>query len=292
MTAENTKTKLLPVVVQANWYQFEAGEQVRFPRVESRMLLWCKAGRGRIIVNGQVVPFTPGDYVMLPWRHRIAYEPDARSPFQVAGIHIIPHHDQRHPVSFEVAHVPTHPLADRRWRRDANVAELRDIVLGQFATHPALGHLAEYVVARFTFSRPPNEAEMRDLARLILAEVTRPPADGQSDYRALPNALSQMMQWTRDHLRQPADIEVLARKGGCSASTVRRLFHRHLNRSPLEWIARTKLDHAEQLLRSTSLRISEVAARVGFDDPYYFSRWFRHHRGLSPREARNQQVWL
>ena len=37
-----------PIVALANWYRFLPGEQVRNPRVESRMLLWCVRGGGEV----------------------------------------------------------------------------------------------------------------------------------------------------------------------------------------------------------------------------------------------------
>jgi AraC-like DNA-binding protein len=36
----------------------------------------------------------------------------------------------------------------------------------------------------------------------------------------------------------------------------------------------------------TELRINEIAAKIGIDDPYYFSRFFKRRIGVSPHEYR------
>lgn len=43
---------------------------------------------------------------------------------------------------------------------------------------------------------------------------------------------------------------------------------------------------AARLLRFTDLAVGQVAAQTGFDDPLYFSRAFKRHRGESPQHFR------
>ncbi|GHV35335.1 DNA-binding response regulator [Clostridia bacterium] len=48
-----------------------------------------------------------------------------------------------------------------------------------------------------------------------------------------------------------------------------------------------KIDHAKWLLKNSSLRVYEIATRVGYDDVHYFCRIFKQRAGLTPREYRN-----
>ncbi|MCC6462713.1 MAG: response regulator [Saprospiraceae bacterium] len=57
--------------------------------------------------------------------------------------------------------------------------------------------------------------------------------------------------------------------------------------NPTQFIKRLRLGRALELLQTTRLNVSEVAYRVGFNDPNYFSRAFQKVYGKAPSEARN-----
>ncbi|HLL90070.1 MAG TPA: AraC family transcriptional regulator [Tepidisphaeraceae bacterium] len=283
------------VVAHANWYQFGPGESVRYPRVESRMVLWCKRGRGTVTVNRQPMALGPGEFVVLPWRHAVAYEAAARGPFLVAGVHVIPRHARGRRVVFEVAHARGSPLAGRAWREDVPLPGLPSVPRGRLADHPPLAHVLEYTVACYVRHRPPREEEMRLLGRLVLDEVRRtllPGGAGGATEAAMPAVVRTAALWVRDHPHEPADVPRLAAVAGCSPSTLQRAFRRHLRATPLQWVARAKVERAAELLRSTRMPVAAVATAVGIADPFYFSRWFRRLTGESPRDARKRFVRL
>jgi hypothetical protein len=94
------------MVALANHHQFAPGARLACTRVESRMLLWCKAGSGAVTVNNQRHVLAPGALFVLPWAHRIVYEADARAPAFVGGVHIIPCQPRGGPVVYAVLHAP------------------------------------------------------------------------------------------------------------------------------------------------------------------------------------------
>jgi AraC-like DNA-binding protein len=57
------------------------------------------------------------------------------------------------------------------------------------------------------------------------------------------------------------------------------------NASATEFIRQVRLQRAAQLLQSGHFNVSEVAYRVGFNDPAYFSRCFRKEFGKAPQEC-------
>ena len=48
------------------------------------------------------------------------------------------------------------------------------------------------------------------------------------------------------------------------------------------------MEHAKELLRTTDLTSAQIAERVGFLDPNYFSVVFKKTCGMTPREYRNK----
>ena len=88
---------------------------------------------------------------------------------------------------------------------------------------------------------------------------------------------------------QPLDIADIARECHLGYSTFRRHFKLATGYSPKEYVLRVRLRAAKQLLAFTNQSVADVAAAVGFDDAFYFSRLFRTKEGLSPTLFRQQQ---
>jgi AraC-like DNA-binding protein len=80
-------------------------------------------------------------------------------------------------------------------------------------------------------------------------------------------------------------IEDLAAEVQMSADHLRDLFHARFGRSPLEFRIALRLAMAKEMLCSSNLYVKEIAHRVGYPDPLYFSRVFKAHFGMSPREV-------
>ncbi|WP_368544038.1 helix-turn-helix transcriptional regulator [Enterobacter soli] len=55
-----------------------------------------------------------------------------------------------------------------------------------------------------------------------------------------------------------------------------------------EYLTKTRLEHARQLLKGYDLKIKDIAIRCGFADSNYFCRLFRKHTERSPSEYRRQ----
>jgi len=56
----------------------------------------------------------------------------------------------------------------------------------------------------------------------------------------------------------------------------------------MRYLERVRLDRARRLLDSTALPVLRVAASVGFEDAFYFSRRFKRDTGSSPRAWRGR----
>ncbi len=280
------------VVCYANYATFGKLQRIRHACVWSRMCLWCKSGSGRVTINGQRHELHAGDYLFLPWKQQIEYCPDAQNPFRLAGIHLVPHHPLSHPVEFIVAHDFGHPLAGCAWRQDADLGPLSGVVRFRLTETSPLWLLSEYIVRLFIL-HDWHESRMRSLAEELLVELHRtltcsPPAGDQQSARDFQRAC----EYINRHIAEPLQVADLAAVLNCSDSTVRRLFRRHAQTSPVAWINQHRITHARRLLATTRLPIGEIAGQVGVPDPFYFSKLFRQSTGESPREFRRNVPFL
>ncbi len=86
--------------------------------------------------------------------------------------------------------------------------------------------------------------------------------------------------------RELRSIGTLARQCHISTGYLSRIFKKYAGESPSDILTRLKLNRAGELLLQDNLLIKEVADRIGYDDPYHFSRLFKNHYGMSPKHFR------
>lgn len=104
---------------------------------------------------------------------------------------------------------------------------------------------------------------------------------------ALPSPLARAVRWGGRHIDRPFRLADWAAAAGVSESRVAHLAKECLGISLQRYAEQMKLQHAANLLRLTQLRVQEIAASVGYEDPFYFSTRFRRHYGVSPRAFRS-----
>jgi len=92
--------------------------------------------------------------------------------------------------------------------------------------------------------------------------------------------------YVAEHHARPLDVATLAAVAGLSPSRFTALFRAHTGTSPMGYVRKVRVDHARRLLADVDLSIKEVAARVGFDDAFHFSKVFRAVDGLAPTRYR------
>jgi AraC-like DNA-binding protein len=78
----------------------------------------------------------------------------------------------------------------------------------------------------------------------------------------------------------------LARKAGMSRSAFYTRFTETVGEPPAAWVERWRMAVARRALREGRAGVAEVAARVGYGSETAFSRAFRRHVGVSPRQWR------
>lgn len=79
-------------------------------------------------------------------------------------------------------------------------------------------------------------------------------------------------------------LREIAAAAGLEESSVCRLFRRYEDTSPYQYLLRRKMDLAAAFLVEGKGLVKEAAQRVGFADPYHFSRCFKAVHGVPPSE--------
>ncbi|MBN8819944.1 MAG: helix-turn-helix domain-containing protein [Sphingomonas sp.] len=161
------------------------------------------------------------------------------------------------------------------------------IQLGRAGIHPlsaaqsgrltALGtQLVEAEQGRFD----PNMHRLhRALAEAWLRTAIRP---GIAAPDRLDTLAQRFQSLVERRYREHRPLSFYAEHLNCTVRTLTRQTEDAFGMTPLQIVNRRLLFEARRLLRFTNANCSEVAAELGFEDPSYFSRFYRRMTGHSP----------
>ncbi len=215
--------------------------------------------------GGRTWRVEPGDVLYCPPRSHHRYAAEARDPWSIYWLHLAGPQVAPSILSLGVSrtapviHVGIRPevtaLFDELFSLRQVNYRLEDLQAMQACAHHLLTRLAH--VQRFL---PVHRAQARGLSEII------------EEMRAgFPGGFS---------------LPAIAARFGASPGHFLRLFRRQTGETPARYYSRQQIRRACALLADSRLRIKEVAAQVGFADPYHFSRVFRQVVGASPRAWR------
>ena len=211
-------------------------------------LFYCTGGTGSFTTGSLVMNCTPGGLFVFPPN----VHPTRISMADVRGIRV---YMQQVPL---VARQP-YLLQD-----DANqsLLHLMQDVLWHFeaaAPDALLSAYGQVLVQHISLHRPaaPQSQLVEDLAQSIAQNFANPNYELDEQLRSAP--------YCYDYL--------------C------RLFRQEMNTTPHKYLTTLRLQAAADALRREDGRsVTEIARLCGYNDPLYFSRAFKKHYGVSPRE--------
>lgn len=147
--------------------------------------------------------------------------------------------------------------------------------------------LMEQLVHEFAMRRPGYELVCKALMMNILAHLLRAQfSRTKANSTVHGTRIAEMMEAIERAPEADWSNKTLAAKLNMNEDHMAKLFKGIAGKPPGEYLAFIRHREARRWLRETELTVEEVGNRVGYADLHYFSRVFKHHEGLSPREYR------
>lgn len=279
-------------IVYANNFQFRAGQINEARLVQSRMIVFCRTGSGAIYVNGEKFEFHSGDFLFIPWLHHIKYIPSKTNPYYLGCIHFIPHTSET-PLAFDVDNNIEKNITNANalfpLRSDISLSGLEKTFKGNLNFLKELELLFDYIIDSF-YKAYFDDSFSNHLCQLLIREMLEIVKGTPSLPKKQSHTLKALTTFITSNLKQDISINDLAKHGNCCPSTVSRLFQKHFNKSPMNYIQSQRIDNAKSLLTDTALRIGEIAIEAGIEDPYYFSKLFKKFQKCTPSEFRKRNL--
>ncbi|MEH7235041.1 response regulator transcription factor [Bacillus sp. JJ1562] len=139
--------------------------------------------------------------------------------------------------------------------------------------------------------KPVEQEGMKEALTKWLQEIEAKNAKLDRDDQ-ISNDLSELSPINRvllyiDHsLAKDVSLAEAAEKANLSTSYFCKLFKKETGTNFSDYIVNIRLQEAARLLEHTSLRVSEIAKRMGYSDLPYFSNCFKKQNGMTPSQYR------
>lgn len=179
-------------------------------------------------------------------------------------------------------------LIDPRIWKSAAAALRRPPAVGPFT--PAMRKLAEMGYGLRNATLP---AELRVRAHLGMALIGLFLAASnflKEEESPLPEAVGRVKTLVDTRYAEPLALDDLAKAASLTKAHLIRLFTRHLGQSPIDYLWQVRVTQGIELVRTSGLRLSEIAEQTGFKSIYHFSRRIRAACGMPPSEIRKRQA--
>lgn len=260
--SNKTKTReSLPIAIYNSGVQQCAPGYTWGPGLRDHFLIHhVISGKGVFTASGATYSVGAGDTFLIYPSEMVSYTADRQEPWEYCW------------VGFQGAQAKL-LLSQTTFSEETpvthfeNTQQMQDAIL---AIYHAIG------------SAPASELRAIGLLYVFLALLVE-------QKKGLPSAEDPSLEYVENAVRfiahnysRTVDTTDIAVNVGISRSHLYRVFMKHLDTPPNEYLTRFRISQACELLEHSALPISAIAASVGYEDQLYFSRVFKKITGKPP----------
>lgn len=101
--------------------------------------------------------------------------------------------------------------------------------------------------------------------------------------------VEQIVNYFEDHYNEKISLDHIAENMYLSPFYISKIFKSETGDTPIRHLINIRLEKAKEMLEAgQGASIQEVAASVGYDDAYHFSKLFKKRFGISPSQAKKK----
>lgn len=231
------------------------------------ILIYCVEGAGNITIGDQKFRLKPNHFFIIPPDTPHRYKADENDPWSIYWVHF------------------TGPDAEKLYLRYLRNKESRSV---HVPFQKSRINFFEHIVGILEKGYSRNNLEYVNITLWqLLSSFTYSnffQEFGQQTNE--PNLISEAIDYMQDSIDQSITVKELAQHVNYSVSYFHSTFKEKTGFSPIHYFNQLKIQKACQYLSFTDLSIKEISYKLGFSDPFYFSRLFKKLMSLSPSKYR------
>lgn len=265
-TPSELARRIFYAVLRAGTIRCDPSYRIERPRYPGHDLLLCTDGAGVVSVDGRRFAVGPRQVAWIDCALPHAHEPDPVQPWSLRWVRI------------------DGPLS----AATARALLVRDDPV--FAPPPAvfaeLMDVHRRLITHMEARAADVEARLHAEVSVLIARLVSVRQGGGVRQTGRHHGIARVLaRLAADH-QSAFSVPELARLAGMSPAQFFRRFRETTGSTPLAWLRRERLRHAQRLLLESDEAVQQIAFTVGYRDAFYFSRDFRKHVGVSPSAYR------
>lgn len=100
--------------------------------------------------------------------------------------------------------------------------------------------------------------------------------------------VQESLAYIDEHYQEMISVTDISKALGTSNSYLSRIFKESMGQTIIHTINCKKIETAKMYLKKTDYKVYEVADMLGFENVTYFSKFFKKHTGMSPKEYKEK----
>jgi AraC-like DNA-binding protein len=236
---------------------------------EQQILIFCHEGRGLIMIDKKKLEIEAGDFFVIPAKKAHVYMADQQNPWSIYWLHFTG------TISVHIVKNFEKNIGVKGFLKNV---EKTVSLFNEMYAQLERGYSSDNLINA-------NMCLWHFLATFMYNEKYDP--SGKLNPK---DEINKAIDFMRKNISNTLSVDDIAGAANLSASHFTYLFKTKTGFSPIEYFNHLKIQQACQFLLFTNLRIKEIAAELGIDDPYYFSRMFTKVMGMSPNSYRVKRI--
>lgn len=236
------------------------------------MLIYCTEGKGWYSIYGRKYLIEKNQFVLIPPHIPYSFGADASDPWTIYWLHF----QGKLSEQFYLPHPAPQSILPGEYSRLQDRIQLFEEIYSSFS----MGYIREYMVYS-------SMCLYMFLASFIWLEQYR--HIRIPSHKEYPFS-SKVIHYMQENIERNLSLSDLASYLKYSPSHFSMLFQRETGVSPINYFLQLKMQKACQYIVLTNLKLNEIATKLGFEEPAYFSRLFTKVMGISPSAYRKKEA--
>ncbi len=238
------------------------------------IMIYCSANGGTVEIGNECYRLDESQFIIIPPHMPHRYFADKQQPWSIYWIHFSGHSAEFFAESYRY---PTTIDSSDSSRIEERINLFEEIFHALDSSDDASNiHYANCCFIHF-------------MATIKYINVYRR-VSGNQEKSYGDKMVHRLIHYMNENVDKTLSNSDFALYVGYSESYLYRCFYKEMGVAPFSYFLNLKIEKAAALLLDTNLQVKQISQKLGFSDPFYFSKLFSKVKGLSPLLYRKSRV--